>query len=296
MIDIIIPVYNSGKTICKTLNSILEQDNKDDIVVYIIDDASTEEYDEVISFYSKYINIKYLKLDKNSGPGVARQYGIDHSSNEYIIFIDSDDIFYDNDSVLKLYNSIYDHDMVYAKMLEKRYDINEEIFHDGCLHGKMYRRSFINDNNIRFNEYRSHEDNAFNQLYLALSQNVNYLDEVVYIYNFNKESITSTTNRNDSLKLYIESMNWLFKEIEKRNNVNLYKVGLTAMNVMCYCYFNYLLDEKNNDFIISDSKFIKEMYKKYIDNIDDADKLEMFKSFDYPVIPSITLNDFINKI
>ena len=63
MIDIIIPVYNSGKTICKTLNSILEQDNKDDIVVYIIDDASTEEYDEVISFYSKYINIKYHKLE-----------------------------------------------------------------------------------------------------------------------------------------------------------------------------------------------------------------------------------------
>ena len=142
MIDIIIPVYNSSKTICKTLNSILEQENNEDLIIYIIDDGSSETYDDVISFFSKFLNINYYKLDKNSGPGVARQFGLDKSSNEYIVFIDSDDTFYDTDSVLKLYNSIYNYDMVFGKMLEKRYNMNREVYHEGCMHGKMYRRCF----------------------------------------------------------------------------------------------------------------------------------------------------------
>ena len=36
-------------------------------------------------------NIKQLKLDKNSGPGLARQYGINNSNGKYIVFMDADD-------------------------------------------------------------------------------------------------------------------------------------------------------------------------------------------------------------
>ena len=297
MIDIIIPVYNSGKTIGRTLNSILEQDNYEDLVIYFIDDCSDDDYEDIIRYYSKYLNIKYFKLDKNSGPGVARQFGLDNSKNEYIVFIDSDDSFYESDSVLKLYNSIYDNDMAFGKMLEKG-SINKvkELFHEGCLHGKMYRRSFINDNNLKFNNLRCHEDNAFNQLYLALAHKINYLEEVVYVYNFNKNSITNTNNKSNSLKIYIESMNWLFKELEKRKKFNLNKAGYDIMDIMCYCYYNYMTDKKSNKFVFENLHYLKEMYLKYNEYIDYDDKLYIYKFFGHSVIPTITFDDFIKKI
>ena len=141
MIDIIIPLYNARKTISNTLDSVLV--NLSDIVVYLVDDASDDDYTDIIEDYSKKLNIKYLRLKKNSGPGVARQYGIDHSNNEYIIFLDSDDEFCENDSVLALYNNILGYDIVFAKIKQCYSDHDDILFHECCLHGKMYKRSFI---------------------------------------------------------------------------------------------------------------------------------------------------------
>ena len=167
MIDIIIPVYNSDKTIGRTLDSVLDQVNSDDFNVYVIDDASEEDYTDIINYYSKYLKINYFKLDENGGPGVARQFALEHSNSKYIVFIDSDDAFYENDSVQKLYDNIDGYDMVVGQIYYEYFD--EYSHHNGCLHGKMYRRSLIEDNGIRFNDLRSHEDNAFNtQCYLSL--------------------------------------------------------------------------------------------------------------------------------
>ena len=54
--------------------------------------------------------IYYLKLDKNVGPGQARQKGLEISNSEYILFIDSDDLFYDSDSIKNLYVKVYKFD------------------------------------------------------------------------------------------------------------------------------------------------------------------------------------------
>lgn len=295
MIDIIIPIYNSSKTIVKTLNSILEQVNINDIKVYLIDDCSTENYKDIIKFFSQYMKIEYHKLEKNSGPGVARQYGLDNSDGEFIIFIDSDDEFYSNDSVLKLYNAATSYDMVFATMMDKNY--NDLIsFHECCLHGKLYRRSFIKRKNIKFNNLRSHEDNAFNQLCLATCESINYLDDTVYIYNHNEKSITNNENDINSMKLYIQSMTWLFKQIEKQDYINQYYVGIIGFSVILYTYFHYLLDNKKFSFIIKKLGYIKEMYNKYIDNISYDDKLRIYKNFDYPVIPDITIEQFLDLI
>ena len=105
MIDLIIPVYNAEKTLELTLMSIKMQTIIDKITVYLIDDFSKDNYDEILNNH-KDINIIYKKLEKNSGPAVARQKGIDISSNKYIMFIDADDLFYDTDSVKRLYETI----------------------------------------------------------------------------------------------------------------------------------------------------------------------------------------------
>ena len=86
----------------------------------------------------------------------------------------------------------------------------EDIYNDGssvghnecCLHGKMYRRSFLERNNIKFNNLRSHEDNAFNQLCLICAKSVIYLDDIIYRYNNTKDSITNTEDDIKSYKTY----------------------------------------------------------------------------------------------
>ena len=297
MIDVIIPIYNSGHTIGRTLNSILEQDISKDLCVYIVDDCGEETYSNIIKHYSKYLNITFLRLDKNVGPGVARQYALDNSSNEYIVFIDSDDEFYDKYSVSKLYRTIESCEVVFGQM--------EDIYNDGssvghnecCLHGKMYRRSFLERNNIKFNNLRSHEDNAFNQLCLICAKSVIYLDDIIYRYNNTKDSITNTEDDIKSYKTYIKSMDWLFKEVEKRENtIDKKYTGSVITEIMMYLYYNYLLNEEGLSFCFEELSFLKEMYNKYSKYIDYSDLLRIYKNFDYPVVPTITLYDFIKKI
>ena len=102
MIDIVIPAYNAHKTIKKTLLSIMMQVNIDEINVYLIDDFSDYGYEKEINLFKDKMNINLFRLNKNRGPGFARQYGIEKSKAEYIIFMDSDDCFYDCFSAKKI--------------------------------------------------------------------------------------------------------------------------------------------------------------------------------------------------
>lgn len=97
MIDIIIPIYNVDLKQLKTcLSSIIAQSIVDNIKVTIVDDAS---YDiDKIALHNLldqmriFLDIQYLRYEENHGPGYARQYGINNTDNEYIMFADADDM------------------------------------------------------------------------------------------------------------------------------------------------------------------------------------------------------------
>ncbi|UXK09896.1 glycosyltransferase [Shewanella putrefaciens] len=91
-LSIIIPCFNSGKTIDKTLNSIINQDKSDLIEIIVVDDGST---DETLHVLSKYKEIKVISKRVNAGVSSARNSGLSIASGEYILFLDSDDIFLD---------------------------------------------------------------------------------------------------------------------------------------------------------------------------------------------------------
>ena len=92
-IDIIIPAYNVPDHILfRCLASIACQDIASDLEVTIVDDASTKQnYAKVIKNFESILKIHLLRYEVNGGPGVARQYGIDHTENGYMTFIDADD-------------------------------------------------------------------------------------------------------------------------------------------------------------------------------------------------------------
>lgn len=93
--SIIIPVYNSSKTLERCINSVLNQ-NYDDWELIIIDDGSTDNSVEIIKkFTNNNDKIKFFS-QKNSGPGRARNFGIEKSNSDYICFMDADDYMEDN--------------------------------------------------------------------------------------------------------------------------------------------------------------------------------------------------------
>ena len=302
MIDIIIPAYNAFETIEKTLNSIAKQINRKSLSVYIINDGSEKSYDYIISNYASIINITEIKIN-NSGPGAARQVGINASNNEFIFFMDADDILPDEYSLLNLISIISEADLAQGFFVEKTETGSNVLEPQYCyLHGKMYRRSVINKNNISFDEKRRYngdiyEDCSFNILYTLCCNKIATTNDIVYIYEYNPNSITKS-NKDESkhLRNYVDAMTWLEKEISKRKIEKEHDIAWNFYMICFHSYFNYLRTEEESKFVFTEMSQIKKMYKKYIDKLPYDEQLSIYKLFDEPVIPTISFYDFMNKI
>lgn len=93
--SIIIPVYNSEKTIKRCLNSLTSQTYKN-FEVLLIDDGSTDNSLNILTKYANNDSRFKVFHQKNSGPSSARNKGLDNSSGNIICFIDSDDYVIEN--------------------------------------------------------------------------------------------------------------------------------------------------------------------------------------------------------
>jgi glycosyltransferase involved in cell wall biosynthesis len=89
--SIVIPVFNKEKFVAKTIKSVLAQAFSD-FEIIVVDDGSTDESeakileinDNRIRYYSK----------KNEGVAVARNFGVDKATSDYVCFLDADDYWY----------------------------------------------------------------------------------------------------------------------------------------------------------------------------------------------------------
>lgn len=91
--SVVIPTYNRGYLIGKTIDSILNQ-TFTDFEILIIDDGSTDNTHEIVNAF-KDPRLKYFKKE-NAERGAARNYGAKRAKGSYINFFDSDDLTYPN--------------------------------------------------------------------------------------------------------------------------------------------------------------------------------------------------------
>ena len=94
-ISVVMALYNTPYDyLSATVESILNQTFKD-FEFIIIDDASHVGHFGYGEFFEKFNDnrIKYFKLEKNSGPGHARNEGIKKAIGEYVAIVDSDDVY-----------------------------------------------------------------------------------------------------------------------------------------------------------------------------------------------------------
>ncbi|KAA6302323.1 MAG: 3-glucosyltransferase [Candidatus Ordinivivax streblomastigis] len=90
-ITVATPVYNREDCIGRCIESVINQ-RYNDIEHWIVDDGSTDHTFQIVERYAKqYPFIRCHTFDKNQGVNAARNYAIQHSSKDFVIFLDSDD-------------------------------------------------------------------------------------------------------------------------------------------------------------------------------------------------------------
>jgi glycosyltransferase involved in cell wall biosynthesis len=92
LVSTIIPVYNRADILGQAVQSVLDQDYRP-IEILIIDDGSTDETLAVAQLLAAKSPHEIVVLHQaNSGPGPARQRGLEHARGEFIQYLDSDDL------------------------------------------------------------------------------------------------------------------------------------------------------------------------------------------------------------
>ncbi|MCC8371354.1 MAG: glycosyltransferase family 2 protein [Rickettsia endosymbiont of Pseudomimeciton antennatum] len=94
-ISVIMPIYNRVNLAIESIKSVIDQTHKN-LELILVDDASSDDLSALIAEIKKDPRIKYIRKEENLGAAAVRNVGIENATGEYIAFIDSDDLFYNN--------------------------------------------------------------------------------------------------------------------------------------------------------------------------------------------------------
>lgn len=237
-ISLIIPVFNVKKTLKRCMDSVLDQ-TYDNYEIILVDDGSTDGSEKLCDQYNHIEKVTVIHKE-NGGLGSARNAGIDIAVGRYICFIDSDD-YIKRDYIFELYKSMTKNnsDIVvsgYILKQNKHYIENSPKDIVGYYSGrqyynfllefakgnsylyfawnKLYKRSLIVENNIRFIDRHCAEDMMFNSQYYAVARTISIIRNCIYIYTI--ENINSLSNKRRSgfwedMKLVFNSYKLIYK-------------------------------------------------------------------------------------
>lgn len=245
--SVIMPVYNVGETLRRTLQKVLAQ-SFTDYELILVDDGSTDRSAEIcIEISKQHQNIRFIH-QQNAGVSAARNMGLDLATGEYILFIDSDDeLNYDQlfqelaeevrtqiadmlvfSYVQRFYKAdgdYYDRVVVNksAYLTSWKSEANKfmDYFPSGQMFvvwNKVYRKEIIQQYHLRFHDQWM-EDFRFILDYLTVSSSVRFLPLVGYIYNhYYKNSLSRQIKKEmliDHYQVHQQMLNLFPKESHK---------------------------------------------------------------------------------
>lgn len=238
LVSIITPVYNAEKYLEETILSVINQ-NCENWELLLIDDCSTDKSYEIIQKYLKIDErIKYLKNEKNSGPAITRNRGLENSKGKYIAFLDSDD-FWKEDKLKNQINFMEENNLSLCHGNYYFCSSNGEILKEIKVSEKINYKTLLKENqfktmtmvlkketlgNIRFQNIK-HEDFAF---FLDILKKVDYSmadkNRTDSFCRIGKVSVSSNK---------FKSAVWTWNIYRKYEKLNLFK--------SIYYFVNYVL-------------------------------------------------------
>ena len=201
MLDIIIPTYKNQEGLVRTLQSI-DRENPEIQVTIIIDCDGLS--------YKLEPHTAYVRMDYNSGPGCARQRGIDFTKEPYIMFIDTGDYILDKSLFSMILRTIQENPDVdifsWKHIWEETGNVCKE--NHNRMHGRVYKRAFLDKYHINFccNLIASYanEDIGFNRACRMIVKNGNgkilILEQPILMWTSNPNSLTKQNNGEFSFK------------------------------------------------------------------------------------------------
>ena len=321
-LQILIPMYLENEyIIAPLLKSIELQQNvdlKNDVGVIICMDQ--EDYDPPRQEFLKQFPFDIRVISqKHKGVSAARNKCLDAATADYVMFCDADDMFYNMCGLYIIFremmgegfnalSSVFIEETKDPKTNEKVY-VNREM-DSTFVHGKVYRRSYLQYNKIRFNDNLTiHEDSYFNCLAQRLSGGVKYCQVPFYLWRWRDESVC----RHDPkyiLKTYnnmLDSSTALVTEFLCRDRELDAQYYATTMVYDAYYMMNKpeWLNQENQKYRESTEKRFKEYYLKFKQQIDSVNpdmknqiivgmKNRFFQEGVF--MESVTFNDWINHI
>ena len=313
-IDIIIPAFKAQSTILRTLSSIACQSILDDLEVTIVNDCCPNgSYNQFVKMFSPFMKIREIKMPENGGPGLARQYGIDNTENQYFTCIDADDTFSGALAMEMLRAGIQLNPTIQCCVgtfgeLHENLQIVPHQNDMVWMFGKLYKREFIDRYKIRFNDTRANEDTGFNP-----NEVVHWIGEMVYYWH---EKVDSITRINDCQYAFDQSFcGWtdnMIYAIGTAKKIQPFNGAIDQWTLECmmqlYSYYietvakNPVFSDQNWEYV---KKFYHTTYKKIEANITD----EML-AFSYSatmqgkhasgamigIIPCMTIREFMDKV
>ncbi len=256
-ISIIIPVYNVALYLKDCLDSIVKQGDSL-IEVFLINDGSTDTSEIICNEYaSKYEYITLIN-QANAGQSSARNTGLKRATGDYTWFVDSDDwIAKDSLKILREHLTNSDLDMfafcfqnsIDGTIVDSELNCYETIaacspndflkttkyfFTSPWL--RVFKTSFLKQNNITFVEEIFHEDDFFNYQSMNAAQKIQKIPEVLYYYRI----LANSNMRTLSYDVILKRINSLFFIIENlKTFTNLDKDYLEKRKI---AYANYITD------------------------------------------------------
>ena len=228
-VSVVIPMYNSQRYIKSCVMSVLNQTLRN-LEVVCVDDCSTDDTFKIVAELAQQDGrIRVFKLPKNSGgASEPRNVGMRMSRGKYIAFLDSDDL-YTPTAMEELFmiGEKWNADVVHTEQVyfpeNQQIDVDEntkfttfskelggfctepkletdnlaeriQMFFNGrffgWVHNKMYRRDYLMEKNLKFEDLKTSEDIIFYFLVVCTAPRIVRVPNIIYIYRHNPDSIT----------------------------------------------------------------------------------------------------------
>ena len=268
-LEILVPQWKEDDKVVKFLLDSIEMqqgvDLKNDIGVIIVNDGS----DVFLSkeFLHKYTFDTFYVKGEHGGVSATRNKALDLATAEYVMFCDADDGFYNVCGLHIILGEIEKShfDTMSSSFIEEQHLPNGEVrflkkgLDATFVHGKVHRRQYLIDQNIRWNEKLTvHEDSYFNCLCQQLTDKAMHTETEFYLWKYRAGSVCRSDTKY-ILKTYdqlIESNDALIKEFISRGKPD------TAQFHICNLVFGTYYTLNKEEWLLSENKEHRDRVEK----------------------------------
>ena len=291
-LDIIVPRYNEPWDTCQYLFDTIKNQEIipfENIKVIMVNDGDDDPLPD--TFFSLYPFMTDYWVKDHGGVSDTRNAGLMQATGDYVMFCDVDDGFLNNLAFYMIFSAMAEEpDMIVSSFVEETFDENLNPIvvahnHDYTfVHGKVYKRQFLIDNNIMFDPSMTiHEDGYFNTLAYSVANKtgkVKYLESPFYLWRWNPNSTVRKDREDFTLKTYDHLMKariGICDELYRRGYENEARisVGMTVLNSYYDFQKTMYTQPKNKELKEKAEKAFKEFWTKYKKVFYDLDNIQV---------------------